>query len=153
MSLSPELLWFLAGLALILLEFAVPGIILVFFGAGAWVAAATTWFGWTDSLTSQLVVFVVSSLILLFSLRHWVRSRFLGFQSDEQNPEVNLDEFAGQQVKVLEDITPGRKDGRVEFKGAGWAAVSDTPLAAGEQARIVSADGIVLRVRKLEEEE
>ena len=36
MSFSPELIWFVAGLALILSEFMLPGIILVFFGAGAW---------------------------------------------------------------------------------------------------------------------
>lgn len=152
MRFSPELIWFLAGLVLILLEFAVPGIILIFFGAGACVAALTTWLGWTESLAGQLVVFMASSLVLLFSLRRWVRGRFLGYVSDEHNPEVNLDEFTGQQVMVLQDITPGKSDGRVEFKGAGWTAVSDAPLAAGEQAKIVSADGIVLRVRKLEEE-
>jgi len=38
-------IWFIAGLVLILLEFVVPGVILVFFGAGAWVVALGMWLG------------------------------------------------------------------------------------------------------------
>jgi hypothetical protein len=56
---NPTLLWFLLGLALILLEFVVPGVILVFFGIGAWAAAVTTYFGLTASFQSQLLVFAV----------------------------------------------------------------------------------------------
>ena len=33
--LSPEVVWFLAGLALLILEFAMPGLVIFFFGVGA----------------------------------------------------------------------------------------------------------------------
>jgi len=37
--LKPELIWFLAGLLLLLLEFAAPGLIVFFFGVGACIVA------------------------------------------------------------------------------------------------------------------
>ena len=47
MKFNATLIWFLLGLVLIILEFAVPDGILVFFGIVAWLAAATTYLGLT----------------------------------------------------------------------------------------------------------
>ena len=47
MDFNPVLIWFLIGLALVLSEFMLPGIILVFFGLGAWAVCLTTWMGLT----------------------------------------------------------------------------------------------------------
>ena len=37
--LTPELIWFLIGLVLIILEFGIPGVVTVFFGIGAWLVS------------------------------------------------------------------------------------------------------------------
>ena len=36
---DPAVIWFLVGLGLLLLELALPGLVILFFGAGAWVTA------------------------------------------------------------------------------------------------------------------
>ena len=90
---SHELIWFLVGLALVILEFQLPGVILIFFGVGAWITALTTWFGWTEGLTLQFWVFAVSSVLLLVSLRRFIKGRFHGHESPEQNPDMDLDDF------------------------------------------------------------
>ena len=36
---KPELVWFIAGLGLFLLELVLPGFVIFFFGIGAWVTA------------------------------------------------------------------------------------------------------------------
>jgi membrane protein implicated in regulation of membrane protease activity len=146
MTFNPVLIWFLAGLALLIFEFTVPGVILVFFGVGAWIAALTTWMGLTDGWTSQLLVFAVSSVVLLIFLRRRLRTRFFGHSSGDQDPLENLDEFKGQVVIVTEDIDPDT-GGKVEYKGADWSARCDTALSAGARAVIQSADGITLLVR------
>jgi membrane protein implicated in regulation of membrane protease activity len=143
-------IWFLAGLVLILMEFVVPGVILVFFGAGAWIAAVTTWLGWTDSLAGQVGVFAVSSLVLLFTLRRTIRAQFTGHVSKGDIPDLDRDEFVGQVVRVTADVVPGRRDGKVEFKGATWAAVSDRAFAAGDAVRVVAVDGLTLTVGPVE---
>lgn len=149
MTFTPALIWFLVGLALILLEFAVPGVILAFFGAGAWLAALTTGLGLTDGLAGQLWVFALSSLLMLMLLRRRIRPRLMGYTSEIQDPNVNLDEFRGQKVTVLTPIIPGQTGGRVEYKGAGWAADAAVALAPGDQAVIVGVEGITLRVQPL----
>jgi membrane protein implicated in regulation of membrane protease activity len=148
MNVDPVVLWFVIGLVLALLEFAAPGVILVFFGMGAWVAAATTYAGLTDSVGSQLLVFSASSIALLASLRKWIKGKFYGHVAEVQDLNVNLDEFTGKDVLVLEDVVPGKSSGAVEFKGAKWKAVSEEQIMKGEEAVIAGNDGITLRIRK-----
>ena len=145
MTFNPVLIWFLAGLALVLFEFTVPGVILVFFGLGAWITALTTWAGLTGSWTSQLLTFSISSVVLLALLRRWFRVRFFGHLTGGQDPENNLDEFKGQVVTVTVEIDPDA-GGKVKYMGADWSDRCDTPLLAGSRAVIRSIDGITLVV-------
>jgi membrane protein implicated in regulation of membrane protease activity len=145
MTFNPVLIWFLAGLALLLFEFTAPGVILVFFGLGAWITALTTWAGLTGGWTSQLLTFSVSSVVLLVILRRRFRAKFFGHLTGGQDPQENLDEFKGQVVIVTADIDP-TSGGKVEYKGADWSARCDTPIKAGDRAVIQSADGITLVV-------
>lgn len=149
MTFNPVLIWFLAGLALVIFEFTVPGVILVFFGLGAWITALTTWAGLTDGWTSQLLTFAISSVLMLVFLRRWFRAKFFGHSTGGQDPLSNLDDFKGQVVTVTVDIDPGT-GGKVEFKGADWSARCDTALSAGSRAEIVGVDGITLMVRPVE---
>jgi len=148
MSLDPALIWFLVGVGLALLEFAAPGVILIFFGVGAWFAALATWLGITPGLPSQLLVFAVASAVLLGTLRRWIKGQFSGHVTGVQDPSTNLDEFTGKPVEVLEDIVPGPAGGTVEFKGATWTAHSSEAIAKGEAALIERVDGISLIIRK-----
>lgn len=148
---NPTLIWFLLGLALIFLEFVVPGVILVFFGIGAWAAAVTTYFGLTASFQSQLLLFAVASILLLVGLRKWIRGKFYGHVRAVQDLTKNMDEFSGQRVVVLEDVIPDKMEGAVEFKGARWRAVSDEHIKNGEMAVITGFDGIILKVCKIKE--
>lgn len=146
MSFNPLLIWFLIGLALVLSEFMVPGVILVFFGMGAWTAAVTSWLGLTTGWTAQLLVFAISSVIYLVLLRRWFQARFMGFEGDRQNPRDNIDEFQGQLVTVTEEINPGTGSGKVEFKGALWSARSESLISTQQRARVIGVDSITLLV-------
>lgn len=149
MNSDPQLIWFLSGLALVLAEFALPGVILVFFGMGAWTAMITTWLGLTGSLTTQLLVFGISSVLYLVLLRRWFQSRLTGFEAGRQDPAHNLDEFTGREVKVLEAIAGDGLPGKVEFKGAAWTARAKEPIAEGRRVRITRVESTVLFVETL----
>jgi membrane protein implicated in regulation of membrane protease activity len=150
-GINPTIVWFIAGTAMALLEFVAPGIILIFFAIGAWIVSLTTWLGITASLESQLILFAVSSVVLLVSLRRWIKGRFYGHVTGVQDPGQNLDEFTGKPVKVLEEVVPGRPGGKVEFKGATWSAVSDEAIGKDEMAVITAVEGISLRIAKAEQ--
>ncbi len=151
MHFDPILIWFLIGLALLLSEFALPGVILVFFGIGAWITSITCWTGLTPGLASQLLTFTISSVVLLVLLRRWFRVKFFGYVEGDQSPEDNIDDLAGNEVVVSDKILPG-KTGQVQYKGATWSArcdatLGDSMLAEGTPAVIVRAEGITLVVR------
>jgi len=112
----------------------------------------TTWVGLTSSLQWQLLVFAVSSAVLLVALRRWISGQFSGHVTGVQDPSTNLDEFTGKRVEVLEDVLPGEMSGKVEFKGAAWSARSDQSIRKGEAAFIQRVDGLALIITKNPEE-
>lgn len=143
--MSPALLWFLFGLVLMLLELVLPGIILVFIGLGAWVAALVAWLGWVDSLAGQSLVFAVASVVLLVGLRRIFKEWFTGVTLENGSAD-ELNEFIGKTVAVIASIPPGGV-GKVEFKGAHWSAQCDESLSVGSSAIIKGRDGLCLLVR------
>ncbi len=145
--MSPAQIWFIVGLGLVLAEFAVPGVILVFFGLGAWVASLCAWLGWADTVGAQAAVFSVSSLVLLLGLRRYFKSWFTGFSKTNPDTAREMDDFIGKQVRVLSAIAPGLR-GKVEFKGANWSAESSDTLAEGDVAVIHRVDGLCLKISR-----
>ena len=149
MSIDPKLIWFLIGLALVLSEFLAPGVILVFFGMGAWTVAVTTWLGLTTGWTGQLLVFGIASVVYLVLLRRWFKDRLTGFEGPHQDPHDNIDEFDGQVVTVTEAIAADTLIGKVEFKGAAWTARAEAAVPAGRRVRIRAVESTVLFVESL----
>lgn len=140
--MDTALIWFLVGLGLVLAELAVPGIILVFIGVAAWLVAILDWIG-VDSLSIQLWVFGITSIVLVFGARRFVKGWFTGKESSE-NGDID-EEFVGKIVTVVSDIEP-EGFGLVELKGAQWKATSHESLAEGSQAVVTARNNITLEV-------
>lgn len=145
MSLDAKSIWLLVGVALVLSEFAAPGVILVFFGSGALLTAITTWAGLTPGIGSQAAVFAVSSLVLLFGLRRYVKTWFVG-DSETIAAECD-DDFTGREARVITALPGQGGDGMVEIKGANWKARSQLAIPAGAIAIIERRDGLTFHVR------
>ena len=145
---EPELIWFIVGLIFLLAEFIIPGFVIFFFGAGAWVVALLALF-FNIPLNFQLLIFLLSSVFLLIFLRKRVTQIFIGRQKRVESPDDNLDEFKGENATVIEEIVPG-KPGKVEFHGSQWKAESDDPIAAGKIVEIISTKSITLKVKPVE---
>lgn len=137
-------MWFIAGFILVLAEFAVPGVVLVFIGLGAWVTSLAAWLGWANSAASQTAVFAVSSLVLILVLRRYFKTWFLGFSQSAATAGA-IEEFIGKTVRVVTPVGPGLQ-GKVEFKGANWNAEASEDLQPGDNAIITAVDGLLLRV-------
>lgn len=145
--LEPQLVWFVVGLVLLLLEFASPGVIILFFGVGAWLVALICLF--VDiSINLQLVIFIVSSLTLLIVFR----KRLTGLLQKNSTPaepgQEITDEFVGRKAVVSQKIAPG-STGKVEFRGTHWKAESTEKLAKGTTVKIMDKDNITLKVKSL----
>ena len=142
---DPAVIWFLVGLGLLLLELVLPGLVILFFGAGAWVTALVC--AIVDiSLNWQIAIFLLASLLGLVLLRKYLKRRF--FDKKDEEVKDQLEEFIGRKAKALEDFREGA--GKVEFKGTQWSARSESEVKKGQMVTITSKDSLTLIVNQPE---
>jgi membrane protein implicated in regulation of membrane protease activity len=148
--LRPELIWFLVGLVLLIMEFMLPGLIIFFFGVGAWIVAIVCLLSSyvQGSVNAQLLIFIISSVLSLLILRKWVKGVFLGHSGAKQDLKEDLKEFIGERAIVIEDISP-KAGGKVEFHGTNWEARADGDIAVGATVEIIGKDNITLKVKEI----
>jgi membrane protein implicated in regulation of membrane protease activity len=146
--LKPELIWFLIGLVLLIFEFIMPGLIIGFFGAGAWIVAIICLFSTyvAESLNTQLIIFIIASVLALLLLRKWLKGMFIGHTKSQQDLTEDLTEFIGERVVVKEKITP-KAGGKVELHGTNWVAEADQEIAEGTVVEIIGKDNLTLKVK------
>ncbi|MCU0456966.1 MAG: NfeD family protein [Bacteroidales bacterium] len=139
---KPEMIWFLIGLVLFLLELVVPGFVIFFFGVGAWVTALVCLIA-DPGVNLQAVIFVVVSILALLGLRKLIQKKF--FYSKDDRAEAVEDEFTGKEAVAIADFGSDRK-GKVEFKGTTWKAESGSDIKAGQTVIIIEKDNFKLIV-------
>jgi len=147
MILSSSLIWFLIGVAFLIAELAVPGFILIFFTAGCWVAALATWL-FDIELTSQILVFLVSSLTLLFTLRKYSLKIFKG-KTRASIDDLYTESKIGKTAIVTKTITPNMP-GEIKVMGSFWRATAGVEIGEGQSVLIeslASEDGLTLKVK------
>ena len=141
--LKPEIIWFLVGLALLIIEFMLPGLIIAFFGVGAFVVGIVCLI--TDiSIEAQLIIFIVASVLSLLCLRSWLKGIFMG----RQDMTEDLEEFVGERAVVIETISPKTR-GKVEIHGTNWIAAADAEIPPGAAVEVVGKENLTLKVKVL----
>ena len=149
MSLSPQLIWFLIGVAFLIGEMALPGFILVFFTVGSWITALVV-LSTNVTITGQVLVFIVSSLMFLFALRKYSLKTFKGTTRDEVDDHY-MDSKIGKTAQVSKAITP-HVPGEIKVMGSFWRAIADEEVAVGRSVIIesqASEDGLIFKVKSL----
>lgn len=140
-------IWWIIGIILILAEFLLPGLVIVFLGLGAFVVAALLHFGIISGIFQELITWFVSSLFFLFTLRFVV---MMYYPSDTKKEDIDEDNTViGQVVTLLEDITVNKK-GRIKHSDSTWPAASENgqEIKAGEKVEIVGRDNLTWIVKK-----
>ena len=137
LTFSPWLVWFLAGIAVMLAELAVPGFVIIFFGLGCWGAAAVAVFA-PDAYSAQVVVFLMVSVASLMTLRKVAMRVFVGRSEGPETEDLG-NVPVGARITLDRDLEAGRV-GRVRFRGAMWDAVSEALIPAGSDAEITGVD-------------
>ena len=143
--MSAAMIWLTVGCALMLAEFIVPGFIVFFFGAGAVLTAAALLVT-PMGLAGQFTVFLASSVVLLFVLRHLLPRIFSGKKKASSLPD-DEEEFTGETASVMEEIAPGRP-GKILFHGSAWTAESAEACFPGDSVRIVRRSNLTYFVEK-----
>lgn len=143
--LKPQLLWFGLGVVLLLLEFANPGVVLIFFALGAWLVSLLCLLV-EISLNVQLGVFVISSVALLLVFRSRIKGRIGRRQATAVGGESN--EFVGRRALVTREIRSHRS-GRVDYRGTTWEAEAGERIPEGASVEIVDKENLTLVVKRI----
>ncbi len=139
---SPILIWFLAGIIFFGLELLLPGLIVFFFGVGAWCAALAVYL-LPIPLSGQLLVFLGASVVALVLLRATLKKVFLGRQFEKDAMEDKAAE--GSSGVVIEDIIPPAA-GKIKYAGSFWQATAEESLAKGTVVRVVEKNNLTVKV-------
>jgi len=143
--LKPPVIWLILGLIMILLEFVNPGIVIIFFGIGAWIVALICLF--IDiSINIQLLIFLIVSVLMLVLLRRWFKGMFHSRSTGRSEEDESFDSYFGKHAVVTKEISAGLK-GKIEFQGTYWDAESFDTIPEGETVEIVDKKNITFTVK------
>jgi membrane protein implicated in regulation of membrane protease activity len=141
-------IWLGAGVFLILLEFFLPGLVVVFLGVGAVITAGMLYTRYLLDPYHTIIFFSVSSVFLLATLRR-IMLRFYPAVTEKVETDENV-LIAGQPAETITIVYPDHFDGRVKYSGTTWPAKSENGIIpAGSQVVIIGRQNINLVVRKI----
>ena len=98
--MSIYLIWFLIGVGFLVSEMLSPAFILFFFGIGAWLTSLVTAFFPDLSFNQQIIIFSISSLLLLLLLRNYMKNIFYGSQN-QGNDQYNHQNVNDKDIKYM----------------------------------------------------
>ena len=133
----------IAGLCVIVESFTL-GFFVFWFSIGALLALIVSLF--TTNIVIQSVVFVVSSTILLLLTKPLIKK----FVKAPKTKTTNVYSIIGKEGIVLESIDNLNSTGKVKVKGELWSAVADTDIEKGSKIKVISINGVKLKVEKVQ---
>ena len=139
--------WEIAGLALVLLELAVPAFFVIWFGFGAMLVGLALLVAPGLALSVQIGLWVLASVAMVVL---WFRV----FRRSQHKTLVGTaaGEVIGEVGLLVSAVAPFER-GKVRFQrpvlGAEeWACMAESAIAAGERVRVVSVEGSFVKVAK-----
>lgn len=151
MTISAALIWFLAGVLFLVGELTTTAFVLIFFAAGCWLTALVVWVA-DIAFAGQIALFIISSLVLLFTLRKYSLKTFRG-DAKEGVDDTFASALIGKRGTVTQKIVPP-KSGEVSAAGSFWRAVAQEVIEEGEPVMIeqqVPGDILVFMVKPIKE--
>lgn len=138
--------WLIFGMVLLVSEFFIPGFIIFFFGVAACLVGVVAFFAPELGIVWEILIFIISSIMLLLLSRRYIPSVFKGRDSIS-DIDIDLDDVSGATATAITDIAADGT-GKVEFRGTLWNAVSGEDISTGDIVRIISRKNITLIVEK-----
>jgi len=134
--------WVLLAFLLLTIEFFATTAHVGFFAVGAFLVAILVGLGLVIPLWAQLLIFAISSVVLLVFVRPIV-VRKLGLSKTHV-----VDTMIGEQAIVLGDLAVAG-EGKAEMRGSTWTArnVGEVPLLKGQRCVVEKVVGLTIYVR------
>lgn len=139
--------WIVGGIALVLLELAVPAFFVIWFGLGALLVGGLLLVAPSLSFTTQIVIWTLASVgmtVLWFKV----------FRNDKHTTTSGQAASVVGEVGMLVTGVAPYQPGQVRFQkpvlGAElWECRTEAEIAAGERVKVLSVEGSYVRVAPL----
>ena len=137
------LFWLVLFVVLALFELVTVNLVSIWFSLGALITTFVSLA--TDNLMIHLAVFTISSILLLLLTKPFVKK-----MKKREGVPTNLDMVIGKTGVVTEKI---ERDGIGEVKvlGKKWSAYSDKEVEENSKVKVLSINGVKLKVEKIKE--
>ncbi len=139
-------IWLIIAGVCFIIEMATVGFFVFWFGIGALLSMLVSIFC-PENILLQSIVFVVSSVILLFLTKPLVDR----FTRKDKKVETNAYSIIGKKGIVLQDINSTYGIGQVKISGEVWSAKSDDNdvIKKGSQIEVVKIEGVKAVVKPI----
>ncbi|MBR0566271.1 NfeD family protein [Azoarcus sp. L1K30] len=139
--------WTVGGIALVLLELAIPAFFVIWFGFGALLLSVVLLAMPSLSLTAQILLWLAASIAMAIL---WFRV----FKPSAHKTLIGTaaGDVIGEAGLLVSSVAPFQR-GKVRFQrpilGAEeWACTAETEIAAGDRVKVVSVEGSFVKVIK-----
>lgn len=136
-------LWLCIVIVLTLIEVSTINLVTIWFIASGIIAMILSLF--VDNYFIQFFIFVVLGIILLITTR-----KYLVNISSNKVEKTNLDRVIGENAIVTLEIDKN-KIGEVKIDGKKWSAISSKKIKEGSTVKVLSIEGVKLKVEEVEE--
>lgn len=137
-------IWLIASAIMFLMEIFTISFLLFFPAVGAFLAFLCAVFG--ANVTVQVIVFIVSSILLIIFIRPFVTKFF-----KSNNVAMNSKSVVGKNAVVIKSIDNIHGKGQVKVAGEVWSAISSTDenIEEGATVIVLKIEGVKLIVKKV----
>lgn len=136
-------IWLVIFIVLVIIELITINLVTIWFAIAAVFALLVDII--TRNAMLEIIVFIVSSFLLLLLTKPLIKKIKV-----KKVEATNLDMVINKVGIVTEDINQD-KIGEVKVLGKRWSAYSNTELKKDEKVKILSIDGVKLKVEKIGE--
>lgn len=131
-------IWLIIAGVCLVIEIITVGFLVFWFAIGALFAMLASFF--TDNLVIQTAVFVISSGLLIFATKPFVKK----FMDNKKSVKTNVYSVVGKVGIVTSDINSIDGSGQVKVNGEVWSAIgeNDANISKGTEVEIKEIKGV-----------
>ena len=140
----PSYIWLIIMAVMIVVEISAPGLVSIWFAAGALAAYVSALLGASTAI--QVMAFVLVSVVLLLLTRPLAK-KFI----NERAAKTNKDTIPGRTAIVTEEVNNLAATGRVTIDGLPWtarAATEEEVIPVGEEVVVEKIEGVKCIVKR-----
>lgn len=130
--------WLIASGIFLIAEIVTTGFLVFWLGIGALIAMCVSFF--VDNIIAQMVVFLVSSVILILSTKPFVKK----FLNTDKKTKTNAFSIIGKKALVIKAIDNVEGCGQIKVDGEVWSAecANGSRLEKDKEVKIIKIEGV-----------